>query len=114
MAVKAMQIDAGFDPEMRDALVRSEPVIDRVLGAAADRVEVSWEPGGVDAEGDPLARIRLTDAGVSRTHAFTAWDLVDEGKFRRQIFRLWDSILAERLDRQREAVLRSFADAEEG
>ncbi len=115
MPLRTYQIDPGFDAEMQQLLRQAEPIVERVLGSSADRVDVAWELGTVNfREGEPAARLRLTDAGVSRTREFEVWDIGDEMRFRRRVYLLWDRLLSDRLRLQREAVLQSLAEPTEG
>jgi hypothetical protein len=112
MHTKTYRIDPSFNPEMQDLIQQVRPILGRVLGSAAERVEVSWEPGTpYNREPDPSARLKLTDSGVTRTREFQVWDLADEPRFRRLVYLMWDRLLAERLRLQKEAVLQSLSDA---
>lgn len=97
MAVKVIECDERLDPTLRRLVLKAEQTVLQVLGRAADRVEVAWEAGPENAEGEPTARIVLTDEGIRRTGEFTAWDLEDGLQLRRGLRGVWDQVQEERL-----------------
>lgn len=108
-------LDMGInsDHPLFPAVERAEGVIEQLVGRAAGRVRVAWE-GGYDRDGQPVARVRLSDSGVTRSDEFRAADLSNEYRVRGRLFQLWDGVLAERFDRQWEVVQKSLSENGEG
>jgi hypothetical protein len=107
MTAKPLHIDPGVDPLFRGLIEKAEPAIERVLGDAANRVDVDWEPGSL-LDGKPTVRIRFKDAEVSRFENLTAPQLENENHLRHRLFRLWDQVLAERIRNQQQRVRESL------
>jgi hypothetical protein len=114
VAPTQVRIDPGLSPELADAVRGAGPALEKVLGDAASRVEVAWERGGPADDGDPTARLTLTDAGVARSSRFTAWDFADDLRMRRRLRELWIDVLDERLRLQRQKVHESLIEDGEG
>jgi hypothetical protein len=111
MAPKSLRIDPKLPPELLDAVRKAEAALERILGDAAERVEVSWTPG--QPEEDLAVRLTLTDSGVTRSYEFFEWEFREDLHVRRKLRELWDEVLVERIKIQRQRVLQSLAESGE-
>jgi hypothetical protein len=110
MTVKALRIDPRLDPSLLAVVREAGPEVERVLGDAADRVEVTWEPGPADAAGRPTVRFGITDSGVGRNRVFAGDEFDGGGYFRHKVRQVWLDVLGERTRLQRQKVYESLAE----
>lgn len=113
MAPKTLRIDPNLEADLLADVRRAEAALERILGDAADQVEVVWEPGEREPEGDATARLILTADGVTRAYEFFEWEFREDLHVRRKLRELWDEVLAERIKIHRQKVLQSLAEPEE-
>jgi hypothetical protein len=111
MAPKAIRIDPNLTPELLASVRKSEAALERILGDAAERVEVSWDSGEPEKDGDRTVRLTLTDSGVTRSYEFFEWEFREDLHVRRKLHDLWDQVLVERIKIQRQRVLQSLAES---
>jgi len=94
MKPKILHIDERIDPAYRDDILRAEEALERVLGEGGPRVEVRWDAASDGA--DCVARLTLSDSGVSKSHDFYEFEFREARHVRQKLRNLWDEILAER------------------
>lgn len=95
MAVKELTVSPRLPADLREHVERTERVLERVLGPAADRVSVAWDVAG---SSEPVVKLTITDHGISRTAENLPWEFDRPFRVRGRLSELWDGVLAGRLE----------------
>lgn len=112
MELKAPTIDQSIGAEFLADVRKGQAALERVLGKAAARVDVTWEVGENNHLGVPTLRVHLSDFGVTRSHDFTKPEIRDDLYLRRTLRDFWDNVLSERIRLQLQKVAQSLTESE--